>query len=146
MGVFVAVVEGGSLSAAARRRNTSLATISRQLATLEDHVGARLIERTTRQMNPTESGRTYFERCKRILGEVEEAEGALSSVRSVPSGVLAVSAPILFGDRYLAPLLPEFLRRFSKVSVELSLLDRYVNLVEEAIDVAIRIEIGRAHV
>ena len=139
MGVFVAVVEGGSLSAAARRRNTSLATISRQLATLEDHVGARLIERTTRQMNPTESGRTYFERCKRILGEVEEAEGALSSVRSVPSGVLAVSAPILFGDRYLAPLLPEFLRRFSKVSVELSLLDRYVNLVEEAIDVAIRI-------
>ena len=139
MSVFVAVVEGGSLSAAARRRNSSLATVSRQLATLEEHVGARLIERTTRQMNPTESGRTFFERCKRILGDVEEAETALSSVRSVPSGVLTVSAPILFGDRYLAPLLAEFLRHFPKTSVELSLLDRYVNLVEEVVDVALRI-------
>jgi DNA-binding transcriptional LysR family regulator len=139
MGVFAKVVEAGSLSAAARALGVSLASVSRHLAALEDQLGARLISRTTRRLSLTEGGRAYYERCKRILGDVEEAEAAVSQFQATPSGRVVVSASVLFGRTFLAPALPDFLERYPRVAVELTLTDRFVNLVEEGVDVAVRV-------
>lgn len=136
---FAKAVETGSLSAAARALETSLPSVSRQIAMLEKHLGARLLARTTRRMALTESGQAYYDRVKRILDDLAEADLSVTQNQSVPSGRLVISAPVLFGRMFIAPLLPTFLARFPEVHVSLKLSDRYVQLVEERVDVAIRI-------
>ena len=139
MQAFARTAELGSLSAAARAIDTSPASVSRLIAGLEDRLGARLIERTTRRLTLTESGRLYLERCRRILDELGEAEQAVAGLAGAPAGELRVSGPTLFGRHYLAAALPGFLARHPGVSLSLDLADRFVNLVEEGVDVAVRI-------
>lgn len=139
MAVFVVVAEAGSFSRAGKALGVPLTTVSRKVAQLEERLGARLFVRTTRRLGLTERGQAYLERCKRILGDVEEAELALADDQSTPSGRLVVSAPVLFGRIYLAPMLVPFIARHPRVRIEISLSDRYSDLVAEHIDVAIRI-------
>ncbi|HSQ02472.1 MAG TPA: LysR family transcriptional regulator, partial [Burkholderiales bacterium] len=133
------IVEKGSLSAAAVALDTSLPTVVRRLATLERHLGVRLLNRTTRRIHLTDEGTQYLERCRAILSAVQEAEAALASGRAEPRGRLSVTASVLFGRRYVAPIVGEFIQRYPHVSADLLFVDRVVNLIEEGIDVAIRI-------
>jgi DNA-binding transcriptional LysR family regulator len=139
MATFVRIVEQGSLTTASEALDTSLSSVVRTLARLERSLGVRLLNRTTRRISLTEEGRDYLERCRRILAEVEDAEQALSAGERDPSGVLRVTAPVLFGQLHVAPAVTAFLARHRRVQVELVLLDRVVSLVEEGIDVAVRI-------
>ena len=139
MRAFVKITESPSLSAAARALAISLPVVSRGLAELERELGVRLLVRTTRSIALTEAGDTYRQHCLRILADIEEAESALAHDRGVPKGFIAVSAPLLFGRMRIAPLLPQFLTRYPEVSIDLRLVDRVVNLVEEGVDVAVRI-------
>ncbi len=139
MRVFVKVADAGRLSAAGRQLGLSLTSVSRQLMTLEQALGTTLIERTTRHLALTESGRLYYERAKQILEEVEEMERGLTMQTDVACGRLHVSAPSLLGRLRLAPMLPGFLREQARVSVDLMLVDRPVRVAEEGIDVALRI-------
>src|SRR5258706_10103783 len=139
MTVFVRVVEAGSLSAAARLMPMSLTSVSRQISDLEARLGTQLLRRTTRRLALTDEGRLFYDRAKAILGELEEVETTLSAGRSEPSGRLRVSAPVLIGRLLLAPLLPRFLARHPSVAIDLLLVDRVVNLVEEDIHLAVRV-------
>jgi DNA-binding transcriptional LysR family regulator len=139
MATFVQIVDRGSLSSAGEALDTSLSSVVRTLAALEKSLGVRLLNRTTRRISLTEEGRHYLERCRRILAEVDDAEQALSAKAQDPSGVLRVTAPVLFGQLHVAPAVAGFLARHRRMQVELELLDRVVNLVEEGIDVAVRI-------
>jgi DNA-binding transcriptional LysR family regulator len=139
MRTFVTIVDGGSLTAAAEAMDRSLPTVVRVLANLEEDLGTRLLRRTTRRMSLTPEGRTYLERCRRILTDVEEAERSVTLGQSEPRGEVRMTAPVLFGEMHVAPALTDFLRRYREVQVELLLLDRVVNLVEEGIDLGIRI-------
>lgn len=136
---FVAIVDRGSLTAAAIDLHRSLPTMVRTLAALEESLGTRLLRRTTRRMSLTAEGRVYLERCRSILGDIEEAEASLTRDQIAPRGQVHMTAPVLFGQMHVAPALSEFLNRFAEVQIELLLLDRVVNLVEEGIDLAIRI-------
>jgi DNA-binding transcriptional LysR family regulator len=136
---FARIVEGGSLSAGARAVGKSLPAVCRSLAQLEKRLGERLLHRTTRRIALTEAGTEFYERCRRIVAEIEEAEAAVRAQTIEPQGVLAVTAPLLFGRMHIAPVVVEYLRRYRKASVSLILADRLINLVEEGIDVAIRI-------
>ncbi len=136
---FVAIVDHGSLTAAATALDRSLPTMVRTLAALEESLGTRLLRRTTRRMSLTAEGQGYLERCRRILGDIEEAEASVARGQMEPRGRIRMTAPVLFGQMHVAPALTEFLRRFDEVQVELMLLDRVVNLVEEGIDLAVRI-------
>lgn len=137
--IFARIVEGGSLSAGARAAGKSLPAVCRSLAQLEKRLGERLLHRTTRRIALTEAGREFYERCRRIAAEIEEAEAAVSARKMEPQGVLAVTAPLLFGRMHVAPVVVDYLRRHRKASVNLLLTDRTVNLVEEGLDAAIRI-------
>ncbi len=139
MRVFVRIADAGNLSAAGRQLGLSLTSVSRQLMALEKVLGTTLIERTTRHLSLTESGRLYYERAKQILEEVAEMERGLTMQTGVASGRLHVSAPSLLGRSRLAPMLPGFLLEQTRVSVDLMLVDRPVRLAEEGIDVALRI-------
>ncbi|MCC8949825.1 LysR family transcriptional regulator [Bradyrhizobium sp. Arg62] len=139
MAAFVRAVESGSLSAAARSLPSSLTSVSRQISALEEHFGTRLLLRTTRQLALTDDGRILYERAKSILGEVREIEAALARDPHQPSGRIRVSSPSLIGRLVIAPLLVEFLRRYPALSVDLLLVDRAVDMVEEDIHLAIRI-------
>jgi len=139
MHTFVRIVDGGSLSAAARSLGVTLPAVVRTLALLEEHLGTRLLNRTTRRIGLTDAGSQYYLRSRQLLGELEETELAVSAAKSRPSGTLAVTAPVLFGRFNVVPILTEYRRRFPEVGVRLLLLDRNVNLLEEGIDVAIRI-------
>lgn len=139
MATFVRVVEAGSLSGAARSSRSSLTSVSRQIAALEAHFGVQLLLRTTRRLSLTDDGRLLYDRAKSILGELKEVELALSSGQRQPSGRLRVSAPTLMGRLLIAPLLPEFLRRHPSVSVDLLLVDRAVDLIEEDVHVSLRV-------
>ena len=139
MATFVQIVDRGSLTLAAESIGTSLPSVVRTLASLEESLGVRLLNRTTRRISLTEEGRHYLARCRSILAEVDEAETELSSRRQEPRGELRVTAPVLFGQLHVTPIVTRFVRQFKNVSVELLLLDRVVSLVEESIDVAIRI-------
>jgi DNA-binding transcriptional LysR family regulator len=139
MSVLVKAVDTGSLSAAARALGLTLPAASRKLAALEEHLGARLLTRTSRRLAPTEEGLIFCEKARQILAEVEEAEAALSLSRTEVSGRLSISAPTLIGRLRVSPLLPEFLALHPAVSVDLTLVDRYVNLAEEGLDLAIRV-------
>ncbi len=139
MQTFVRIVELGSLTAAARALDVSQPSVVRLLAALEAELGVRLLNRTTRRMALTDEGKEYFERCRTILGAVDEAEAQLRSRRVQPRGRLRLTAPVLFGRLYLAPVVNEFLARHEGVQVELLLLDRVVDMLEEGVDAALRI-------
>ena len=139
MATFVRAVDAGSLSAAARSLPSSLTSVSRQIAAVEQHFSTRLLLRTTRRLALTDEGRILYERAKAILGEMKEIEAALSHDRHQPSGRIRVSAPSLMGRLVIAPLLAEFLRRYPALSVDLLLVDRAVDMVEEDIHLAIRV-------
>ena len=139
MRVFVRIADAGNLSAAGRQLGLSLTSVSRRLMALEEILGTPLVERTTRHLSLTESGRLYYERAKQILEEVAEMERGLTMQTGVASGRLHVSAPALLGRLRLAPMLPGFLVEQGRVSVDLMLVDRPVRLADEGIDVALRI-------
>ncbi len=136
---FVKITESASLSAAARTLAMSLPVVSRGLAELERGLGVRLFTRTTRSLALTDEGETYRQHCLRILADIDNAESALAQTRLTPKGRVTVSAPLVFGRLRVAPLLPAFLARYPDVSVDLLLVDRVVNLIDEGIDVAVRI-------
>lgn len=139
MATFVRVVDAGSLSAAARSIQGSLTSVSRQVSALEQHFGTPLLLRTTRQLALTDDGRILYERAKAILGEIGELEATLSRGRREPTGRIRVSAPTLMGRLLIAPLLAEFLRRYPQLDVDLLLVDRAVDMVEEDIHLSLRI-------
>ncbi|HWA49838.1 MAG TPA: LysR family transcriptional regulator, partial [Dongiaceae bacterium] len=139
MRLFVSVGEAGSLSAAARRLHTPLPTLSRKLAQLEAHLGVRLVTRTTRRFVLTEAGVRYLEACRRLLAEVDEAERLAAGEYDAPRGRLLVTAPIVFGRLHVLPIALEFLKTYPEVDLRLSLVDRIVDLVEENLDVGVRI-------
>lgn len=139
MTAFVTVCEMESLTAAAKRLGLSLSVLSRQISALETRLGARLLYRTTRSISLTDAGSRYLERARRILADLDEAERATQSERTEPRGRLSVTAPLIFGRLHVAPVLARLVERNPDVTVELSLSDRFVNLVEEGHDVAIRI-------
>jgi DNA-binding transcriptional LysR family regulator len=139
MTTFVRIVDTGSLTAAANTLDASLPTVVRTLAALERHLGVSLLKRTTRRIHLTDDGVQYLERCRVILSALHETEDALVSRRSEPEGKLTVTASALFGRRYVAPIVSDFVRQYPKVSAEMLFLDRIVNLIEEGVDVGIRI-------
>lgn len=139
MSVFVHVVEGGSLSAAGRALGMPLPTVSRKLSELEAHVKARLLQRSTRRLSLTDAGRTYFTACKRILEDIADAERAASGEYRSPKGDLVVTAPIEFGRLHVLPVTTQFLQAYPDVHVKLLLADRVVDLLEEHVDLAVRI-------
>jgi DNA-binding transcriptional LysR family regulator len=139
MAVFAKVVEKEGFSAAAQALGLSKSAVSKQVARLEDRLGARLLNRTTRRLSLTEVGAAFYERAVRILAEAEEAEQAVSHLHAEPRGVLKVSAPMSFGVCHLAPALGDFLTRHGELKVEMNLSDRFVDLVDEGFDMAVRI-------
>lgn len=136
---FVKVVEAHSFSEAARRLRLSKSVVSRQIAALESQLGVRLFHRTTRSMALTEAGRSYYERAARILTDLEDANLSVSQLQSAPRGRLRINAPMSFGFQHLAPALADFLFRYPEVEVDMTLTDRFVDLVDEGFDIAVRI-------
>ncbi len=139
MAVFVNVVEAGSLTRAADALGMSAPAVVRSLAALERSVGVRLLHRTTRRSSLSDEGREYFERCKRVLAEVADADAALSARRADPKGRLRLTAPVTYGRMHVAPAVADFAATHPGIEVDLLLLDRVVDLVEEGIDAAVRI-------
>ena len=139
--VLVAVVEAGSLSAASRRLGMPLATVSRRISELEGHLKTRLVSRSTRQMTLTDAGRSYVEACKRIIEQVEDAERTATGEYSTPKGHLTITAPLVFGRLHLLPVALEFLTAYPDIDLRLVLSDRVLNLLEDNIDLAVRIGI-----
>jgi DNA-binding transcriptional LysR family regulator len=139
MQVFARVAQLGTLSAAARALGMSQTMATKHIAAIEERVGVKLLHRTTRRLTLTEAGRRYLEAAERIVADVEDAEAAAAADRVDPRGTLRVNASVSFGVREIAPLLPAFATSYPAVNVELGLNDRFVNLIEEGWDVAIRI-------
>ncbi|WP_368518680.1 LysR family transcriptional regulator [Rhizobium sp.] len=139
MKVFVAAVDEGSLAGAARKLKRSATAISRALGMLEQHVGTELLHRTTRSLHLSEAGQRYIVVCRRILSDLEEADLVAVGEQASPRGTLTISAPPILGEEVLRPILDDFLRLHEKVSVRLLMLDRFVNLVDEGVDIALRI-------
>ncbi len=139
MEVFTNVVEFEGFSAAASHLGISRASVSKQVIQLEESLGARLLNRTTRRVSVTEVGEAYYERCKRVLAEVEEADLLVEQLHSEPRGTLKVSAPMSFGVAHLGPAVSDFLSEYRELSISLTLNDRFTDLIEEGFDIAIRI-------
>jgi DNA-binding transcriptional LysR family regulator len=139
MSVFAAIVDGGSLSAAGRRLNVPLATVSRKLADLEAHLRTRLVTRTTRKLMLTDAGRDFLAACRQILEQLEEAERAACGAYAKVQGQLVIAAPIVFGRLHVVPVAAAFLEQHPGVDIQLRLADRNVNLIEEHVDLALRI-------
>ena len=139
MGVLLAVVDAGSLSAAGRKLGMPLATVSRKISELETALSAQLLIRSTRQLTLTDAGRGYVTACRRILDDVQEAERAATGEYSAPRGEMIVTAPVLFGRLHVLPVLVEFLRVYPEVNLRLELGDRVTNILEDHIDLALRI-------
>src|ERR1044072_2705301 len=138
MSVFARVVEGSSFASAARHFEMSPAMVSKHIQTLEQQLGVRLLNRTTRRVRTTEAGQEYYERSLRILAEISEADRAASDLQVTPRGRLKVSAPVTFGTRYVVPAVSEFLAAYPDVSVDLALDDRPLDLVADGFALAIR--------
>ena len=139
MRVFTSVVESGSFTHAAEQLNLSSTATSRHVAELEKHLGAQLLQRSTRRLHLTSIGAEYYDRCRQILADVDEAEAQAATAESQPRGTLRISLPHSFGLRYFAPLVPEFCKRYPDLELELSFSDRTIDLVEEGLDMAVRI-------
>ena len=140
MRTFAKVVETGSFAGAAARLHVSAGTVSEHVKALEERLGTRLLNRTTRKLSLTETGRAFYERSTRILADLEEAEQAASDLQAAPRGELRVNATPSFGMFELAPAIADFTARFPEVSVELMLSDRMVDLIDEGFDLAVRVE------
>jgi len=139
MQAFVAVADLRGFAPAARKLGISPSGLTRLIAALEDRLGARLLQRTTRQVALTDIGARYLERVRRILADVEEAESAAEGERTRPNGRLVVSAPVGFGRLHVSPVMSAYLKRYPEVAAELRLADRMINLVEDGVDLAVRI-------
>ena len=139
METFIAVVESGSFTGAASRLEMSAVMVGKYIALLESQLGTRLLERNTRRQSLTDAGRVYFEEARRVLEQVSIAENAVERLRATPAGTLRVTAPTSFGGCVIAPLTATFLQRYPQVRIELDLTNRMVDLVEEGVDLAIRI-------
>lgn len=137
--VFVAAVDEGSLAAAARRHRITPAMAGRHIDALEAALKSRLLQRTTRRLQLTEAGRAYYQRCRRVLEELEEAQREAGELAAGPRGTLRIAAPVTFGALHLGSLIARYLRDYPAVGVEVTLRDRFVDLVQDGIDVAIRI-------
>lgn len=139
MAVLLRVVEQGSLSAVGRKLGLPLTTVSRRLADLEAHLGARLLQRSNRSVTLTEAGASYVAACKRILAEVAEAEQAASGAYTAARGELTISAPVVFGRLHVLPVVADFLGAYPDIDIRLSLADRLLHLQDDHVDLAIRI-------
>lgn len=139
MQIFMAVAEEEGFAAAARTLRISPPSVTRAIAAMEERIGTQLLSRTTRSLHLTEAGQRYLEDCRRILGELDEAEEAAAGSYSVPCGLLTVTASVLFGELYIAPLMADYLDQFPSVHLNAMFVDRVVNMADEGIDVAIRI-------
>ncbi|UEM18909.1 LysR family transcriptional regulator [Skermanella mucosa] len=139
MCVFIRVVDARSFTLAAERLGLSKSAVSRRMADLENRLGARLLNRTTRSLSLTEVGRAFYDRCARIVADVEEAERAVADLHAQPRGTLRINAPMSFGMMHIAPAIAEFLRRHPGLEIDMDLNDRYIDLIEEGYDVAVRI-------
>ncbi|WP_134500652.1 LysR family transcriptional regulator [Microvirga pakistanensis] len=139
MTVFVAVAEEEGFAPAARRLAMSPPAVTRAIAAIEQRIGTRLLHRTTRNVRLTEAGARYFEDCRRILAEIEEAEETAAGAHREPRGQLSITASVLFGRMYVAPILLDFIDCYPQVSARTLFVDRVVNLMEEGLDVAVRI-------
>src|SRR6187399_554318 len=139
MQAFVAVADLRGFAPAARKLRLSPSAVTRLIAALEDRLGARLLQRTTRQVTLTDAGSRYLERARRILADIEEAEGAIEGERTRPEGQLVISAPVGFGRLHVSGIAIAYLKRYGDVGVDLRLSDRMINLVEDGVDLAIRI-------
>ncbi|HYQ47215.1 MAG TPA: LysR family transcriptional regulator [Polyangiaceae bacterium] len=136
---FVCAVEEGSLSAAARKLGVTPSAVSKRVGTLESAFGLPLLQRTTRRIALTDAGMQLYERCVRILRDVRETEDMIGTLNDHPRGRLMIAGPVIFGEMHIAPVLPSFMMRYPDVQVDLSLSDRFVDLLSERIDVAVRI-------
>jgi DNA-binding transcriptional LysR family regulator len=139
MAVLMAVMDAGSLSAAARKLGMPLPTVSRKLSELETHLKAQLLTRSTRRLTLTDTGRSYIAACRKILEDIEEAERAAAGEYSEPRGELVVTAPVVFGRLHVLPIINEFVKVYPEVSVRLALGDRIVNMLDDHVDLAVRI-------
>ena len=139
MAVFVGVVEAQNFSAAARNLKLTPSAVSKLIGRLENRLGARLLNRTTRQVSLTDEGRTYYQSCLPILAAIEDAEHAVSKLHDAPRGLLKVNASTAFGISHIEPLIPDFLASYPELRIQLTLSESIVNLVEEEVDVAIRL-------
>jgi DNA-binding transcriptional LysR family regulator len=139
MRIYVAVVDGGSLAAAADKLDISRAMVSKQIQKLEEHLGTRLLNRTTRRLSLTESGREFYERSIQIVSDVEEAEQVAAQMNRTPQGVLRVTIPLSYGQHRLATIIGDYTQAYPKVQLDISLSDRKMDLVEDGFDLAVRI-------
>ena len=137
--VFVRVVDSGSFTAAAERLGISKSVVSKYVTRLEDRLGARLLNRTTRRLSLTEAGRVFYERSRKGLADIEDAQAEVSRLQGEPRGTLRLNAPMSFGILHVAPALPEFLNLHPDVTVDMNLDDRIVDMIEEGFDVSVRI-------
>jgi DNA-binding transcriptional LysR family regulator len=138
--VFTKVVESGSFAGAAARLGISASMVSLHVKALEERLGARLLNRTTRKVSVTDVGRAYYERCTRVLGDLEEADLAVGEMQTAPRGDLRVNSTTGFGVQHIGPAIADFAERFPGISVELMLSDRPIDLIEEGFDVAVRVD------
>jgi len=139
MAVFKRTVEAGSFASAARHFGISAEMAGNHVRALESHLGARLLNRTTRRLHLTEIGSSYYSRCTTILADIDEADAEAGSLQATPRGLLRIAAPVTFGVRHIAPALSDYMTRYPDVTIEVAVSDRFVNLIEEGLDVAIRI-------
>lgn len=139
MNVLVKVVASGSFAEAARRLGVTRSAISKAITQLEQELGARLLDRTTRRVTPTEAGLAYYERCLAILAQISETEAQISRLHDEPKGVLKVNGPMSFGTLYLGSAVADFMDRYKDLKVELTLTDRVIDPLEEGVDVTVRI-------
>lgn len=136
---FTHIVETGSFTAAAQALGLTRAAVSRQVRVLEDRLGSRLLNRTTRRVSLTEAGHAYYETARRVLGDLAEAEAGIAQLTDAARGLLRIDAPMSFGTLHLAPAIAEFMARYPDVVVQLALNDRFVDIVEEGFDIGLRI-------
>ncbi len=139
MNLFVRVADLGSFAAVANQLGVARSVVTRQIAALEEHLGVKLMVRTTRQLTLTTAGTSYLQKCRTILDLIDAAEADVMEERLTPRGNLRVSLPLSFGLKRIAPLLPDFLKRYPDISLALDFTDRHVNLIDEGVDLAIRI-------
>jgi len=138
MSIFCRVVEAGSFSAIANEMNSSQPTISKHVAALEQRLGTKLLNRSTRQLSLTEEGEQYYQHSLRILADVAESEASVGQGKTQPTGTLRITTPVMFGRLFIAPILWEFFSTYTDVSIELMVDDQNIDLIKEGIDVAIR--------
>lgn len=136
---FVAVAEAGSFTAAAKQLGISTAQVSRQVSALEGRLTTKLFYRTTRKVSVTEAGNVYYQHCRQILDGLEEAERAVSNLQSKPAGKLHITAPVAYGERFIAPLVNNFVAQYPELDVRLHLTNQIVNLIDDGFDLAIRL-------